>query len=44
VTAILREVTLVPPHAVKDFLAGLKKRGGAPAEVALKEKLGKMLA
>ena len=29
---------------VKDFLAWLERRGGSPAEVALREKLGKMLA
>jgi len=28
---------------VKDFLAWLRKKGGSPAEGALREKLGKML-
>jgi hypothetical protein len=44
VSVTVQEPAVEHHERVKDFLAWLKKKGGSPAEVALREKLTKMLA
>jgi len=43
VNVIVQQPAVEHHVLVKDFLAWLKKKGGSPPEVALREKLGKML-
>ena len=44
VTVTVQQPVVEHQVRVRDFLAWLKKRGGSPAEIALRDNLEKMLA